>query len=617
MIEPSTTTIGQLYINELLPDELRDYSRVYDKKSIAELLAKLAGRVSPDQYADIVQELSLLGLQTARGATRASFSLKDLQATKAKRQATDEIRQKVQHLMRTEKDPEIRNEKIIEAAAAWADKLPELVYQEGLTEDNPFSLQVLSGARGKKGQLNSMRGTDLLYEDHRKRTIPIPILNSYSEGLNPVEYWAAAYGARAGTVSTNFATAEAGFFGKQLSNATHRLVVTDDDVDENLALAVEGNDPDNIGSVLARDYGPYKKGTPITARMMKYLKRHKNLLVYSPISAASKSGGIPALAAGIRERGMMSQIGDNIGLTATAALAEPISQGMLGAKHGGGVSKGKKQTLTGFDYLEKLVQVPKHFPSAATMTEVDGTVGKIEEAPQGGSYVHIGGEKYYVSADQDLSVEVGDKLEAGDSLSDGIVNPAQIVRLKGVGEGRRRFVKQFVKAMRDNDMPVHRRNVEVLARGLINAVRVQDENVIPGALPNDLISYDRLASMYQPRQGAMTGTPQKMLNNYLEKPILHYTIGTRVTPSVAKELKQYGFDNVIAHPEPPGFEPEMVRARDALSSDQDWLTQMSGFELKRTFLRNVQRGATSDIHSTSFVPALATGEIGKGTKGLY
>ena len=617
--EPRKSTVGQLLINSALPPELRDYNRVFDKTSMNQFLTNIITKVDPDTYADITHKLSLIGLKSARSSAKASFTLSDFEPPSSKVKLIKQLKAKIKKIISLKLPLKEQNRKIIEATSLYTDKMPLAIYEEGLKNKNPFSLQVLAGARGNKGQLSSMRGSDLLYEDHRENPIPIPIYHSYAEGLDPIEYWAGTYGARGGVVSTKFATADAGYFGKRLRLASHRLVVTDEDIDPNQMLAVDVNDADNIGAILARDHKGIKRGTPIDPKAVKYLKSRgvKKILIYSPIAANSKSGGLPRLAAGIRESGQLANIGDNVGIVAAQAISEPVSQSSLSSKHTGGVSSGKVQALTGFEYIQQLIEVPKSFVGVAPVTEADGLVTGIRTAPQGGQYIKVGANEYYISADQSPIVKRGQKLEAGDPLSNGTPNPKDYVKYKGIGEGRRLFVEQFTEALRKNLGGIHRRNVEVVARGLINQVRLTEPNVIKGYFPDDVISYDLLAANYAPRKDAIEAAPKKLVGSYLERPVLHYSIGTRITSRVAKELDKHGFKKATAHTEPPPFEPNMQRAQMALLGDPDWMTQLGGFNLKRTFLKNIQRGASSKVHGTSWIPALATGEITAGKTGRY
>ena len=619
-MEPNVTTVGQLMINSALPEEMRDYNRTWDKTTLRNFLTESAKTMNPDAYREMIQKLSLIGLKTARQSSAASFTLESLKPPKIKQQMADTIRRQVKQIIRTVRNPEQRDAAIVEATLNAQKDFSKKIYDEAFSAENPFAMQVFSGSRGNKDQLSSMIGADLMYADNKKRPVPIPVLNSYAEGVDPVEYWAGSYGARSGAIDVKLAVGEAGYFAKRLTAAAHRLVATDEDIEDGQGLMVDVDDADNMGAALARDYGPYKKGTFVDADVMKGLKKSKfnRVMIYSPIAAISGMGGLPRLAAGIREHNKLAETGMNVGITAAQAIAEPVSQGMLNAKHSGGVAKGKNmRTVTGFAYLNQLVEVPKTFTDGAPVSRIDGIVGKVETAPQGGNYVYVDQEKYYVPADQNVTVKPGQKLESGDSLSDGIVNPKDLAELKGIGEARRRFVQQFKSAMQENGLPAHRRNVEVIARGLINQVEVTDPDVIPGLYPEDIVSYDYLASNYQPRKGYVAGNPSKYLNHYLEKPILHYSIGTRITPSVINDLKEAGFNEVIAHKNPPPFKPTMTRAMMSLVGDRDWMVQLGGFNLKKTFLDNVQRGSTSNVHGTSWIPALATGEISKGPKGTY
>lgn len=619
-MEPKVTTVGQLLINDSLPEEFRDYTRVWEKSSLRKFLTDAATKMNPDAYREMVHRLSLIGLKTARQSPDSSFTLESLKPPKVKREMSEGLRKEVRGIIRTIKNPEQRDAAIVDAALKYQDKFADRIYDEALKADNPFAMQVLAGARGNKSQLSSMIGSDLLYSDNKKRAVPIPVLNSYAEGVDPVEYWAGSYGARSGSIDVKLAVGEAGYFAKRLTAAAHRLAVTDEDIEDGQGMMVDVDDADNMGAALARDYGGFKKGTFIDASTLKGLKQSgvNRVMIYSPIAAVSALGGLPRLAAGVREHGKLAEVGMNVGITAAQAIAEPVSQGMLNSKHSGGVAKGKKaRTVTGFAYLNQLVEVPKTFTDGAPVSKADGIVGKVETAPQGGNYVHIGEERYYVPADQTVSVKPGQSLEAGDALSDGIVNPKDLAELKGIGEARRRFVQQFKSALQENNLPVHRRNVEVVARGLINQVEITEPDAVPGVYPEDIVSYDYIASRYEPRQGHVAGAPDKYMNHYLEKPILHYSIGTRITPSVVKDLKEAGFNEVLAHKNPPPFKPTMTRAMMSLVGDRDWMVQLGGFNLKKTFLDNVQRGSSSNIHGTSWIPALATGEISKSPTGTY
>ena len=282
------------------------------------------------------------------------------------------------------------------------------------------------------------------------------------------------------------------------------------------------------------------------------------------------------------------------------------------AKHSGGVA-GQEKAVSGFDLLNQLVQVPKKMRGGAAHAITDGRVESITEAPAGGYNVVVAGKKHFVPAGRELRVKSGDEIEAGDLLSDGIPNPAMIVEHKGVGEGRRYFVNEFRKAMQEGGMPANRRNVELLARGLINHVQLTDE--YDDYVPDDVIPYSTLERSWQPRTGYEEIDPQNAVGKYLERPILHHSIGTKIRPSMLPQLTEFGVKKVVVHKEPPPFKPHMVRAMYQMQHDPDWMTQMYGSGLKKSLLTSAARGATSDPAGTSFVPSLAAGANFGATPG--
>ena len=288
--------------------------------------------------------------------------------------------------------------------------------------------------------------------------------------------------------------------------------------------------------------------------------------------------------------------------------SEPITQSGLSSKHQGGIAGAKG--MSGFDTLNLLVQVPKAFKGGAAHAQDDGRVNGIRPAPQGGSYVNIGGKDHYVAHGYDIKVKPGQEVEAGDVISEGLPNPSEAVKHKGLGEGSRYFVDTFTKAAREAGINVHRRNIELLARGLINHVELDSE--WNEHVPGDVVSYRRLEHKYEPREGHEVVPVAKAKGQYLEAPVLHYSIGTRLRPSVIQTLSDYGVQNVAVHKDPPPFKPLMIRGMENVAHDEDWMTRFLGSYLKKNFLTGVHRSDVSDEAGTSYVPSLAqTREFGQ------
>lgn len=606
------TTVGQLLINSALPEPMRDYTRVLDKPTTDKMFDRLA-KEHPDAYVKALHELTSLGGTAVHisGHSIGLSDLKDLAMSKeegaALQRKLDEINDS--RMLTADKDKALLG--ILGPAAANSVKS---TLEKATRVNNPLAEEAASGARGNATQMNSVLGSAVLILDQDDRPSPVPVLNSYAHGLTPSEYWAQTYGTRKGAIATKMATADSGYLGKQLALAAHKLVVTDEPVVEGTGLPVDAEDPDNEGAVLAQPVGNYKAGTVITSQMINnWPKGTKQILVRSPISDASKYGGVPQEAAGVRERGRLADIGENIGIPAIQTISEKLSQGMLRVKHTGGAG-GTQQGRGGFKVINQMVQVPKVYPEGAAHATADGIVRSIEKAPQGGFYVHAGDNKYYVDVNQTVTVKPGEAIEAGDALSDGLPNPAMMVKYKGIGEGRRAFTKAMREVLGNSGVKTNRRNIELLSRALVNHVVIDDvDDAIPGAIPGDIVEYDRLAAHYTPREGSLEVAPRSAKNLYIEKPVLHYSIGTRITPSVQDTLNQFGVKSVTVHKDPPNFTPFMQRAVTNLTTTPDWMERLGSFYVQKGFLDSVQRGLTSDMSSLSYIPALVTGQsIGEG-----
>lgn len=616
-----STTIGKLLVSEALPDDLRDPDRVMTSDETDAVLAQVAARY-PEKYRDISRDLMKLGQEASftEGATlRVSDLLNPLGVDR-----DDLVKHVRQQVQKVTSNPDMTPEEKQLAIATVFNKMQKFItdstYKQALKAKNPFALQVLSKARGNPGQLAALMATPGVYMDAEDNIIPTFIGRSYAEGLRPDEYWASTYGARKSVISTKFATRDAGYLGKQFNQASMRTVVTGDDCETPTGIPVDVDDNDNIGSVLARPSGRFPAGTVISKEVLGELRKKgpAEIVVRSPLTC-SYGQGVCAQCTGLREDGKFPKIGDHVGLNASSALAERIAQGSLNTKHSGGQSKGEsggEDTYAGFGIIDQLFQLPKVFPHRATVSDLDGRVERIEEAPQGGWNVWIGGSQHYVLPESKVSVKVGDVVEAGDQISTGLVNPREVVQHKGIGAGRAYFTQQATKAFRDSGYNMNRRNMELLVRGVMDHARIDDPKGLGDYLPDDVVSYNQLAFSYRPRQGAVTRDIGQATGGYLEQPALHYSIGTRVTPSVIKSLQKHGVNRVMTHSDPPDFTPYMPGLRAVPQHEKDWMAQLGSSYLKGNLLKQVHRGGESDIHGLHPLPGIAKGvEFGRN-KGI-
>lgn len=604
------STIGQILVNDTLPAEYRDYDRRLTKDAADDLLAEIA-RKDPAKYREISHELLGLGSETSflEGMT---LRLSDLETPIDKSDILRHVDEQEKAIMQDKSLNETEKKQVLSKIYSDVhDMIKKQTYAAALKKNNPFAIQVKSKARGNPEQLSALMSTPGVYQNARDEIVPVFIRNSYAEGLEPHEYWAATYGARKGVISTKLSTRSAGALGKQLGTAVSDLVISGNDCETPYGIPVPAADEDNVGSVLARPAENYPAGTVLREETLTDLKSKDvdEIAIRSPITC-SYHEGICKKCAGQREDGKFPEIGHHLGLNAASALAERVAQGSLNQKHSGGQAgnREKDEVYGGFDVINSLANIPKTFPHRATVSEVAGKVEKIEPAAQGGSNVWIEGKSHYVPPELRVEVKEGAAIERGDALSGGIVNPADIVKYKGIGEGRRYFAERFTKAFRESGNKAHRRNVEPLARAIIDHVAISDMEGEGNFMPGEIVSYNSLAKAYRPRPDARMKNTNQAVGGYLDQPALHYSIGTHLTKKMAATLDKHGIKSVMVSDKAPSFEPGMVSATKVPEHWNDWMARLGSTYLQSRLLQDVQQGSESKPGGLHPIPTIATGK---------
>ena len=597
------TTPGKLLIETAIPEKYLAGLTSLTKKDLSGIFTRIA-KEDPSQYEDIMAKFTDVSRDVVyRQGREASVGLDDLSISDKLKIYRDSVRRKLKEIQQS---PYLKgaakNKAIIDYLYKEMGVIPGKVVEDASDRNSAFYAQVTSGARGNKSQLQQCVFGDGLLVDAENKPVPIPVTHSYAEGVQPMEFWAASSGARKGSIDVQFATADGGYLGKQLSNLGHRMVVTEKDCGTKQALTVDAQDTDNIGSVLARATNGIPAGTIITKDNLPKLGKGK-ILVRS-LATCGCQDGICAMCAGVRERNSLPPIGDPIGIVAARAISEPITQSGLKSKHTGGVAGVDDKKVHGFEELNQFIQVPSVFKGAATLSEIDGVVTAIKPAAAGGNFVTVNDKQFYVPRDMEVIVKKGDTVTAGDMLSDGTPNPGELVKYKGIGGGRKYFVEKYRELLDKNGSSVHRRNIEAVARGFINRIEISDIDGYNGYMINDVVPYDTFAYDYEPRENSKTLPPMLSRDKFLEAPVLHYSIGTRVTPAVIKDLKENKIDKITVNDKAPVFNPYIVRTKSLLQTDPDWQTQLAGENLKKSLLQGARHGASSTPEGTSYFPAM-------------
>ena len=612
----TVTTIGQLRLNKIMPEGFKNIDRPLNSKELGKVMTDMANSVPREVYVKTLKELTNFGFEVANDyGGVASAHLKDVTLPANLREMRNTLRRHVYQIsQREDLDPKTKNKKIIEAVRKATPIIDKAIVETLKDSDNSFGLMVGSGVKGKPAQLRALVFGDLLTVDSKMRDIPYPTFRSYGEGVTPLQYWTASHGGRYGYIQVQKATADAGYFSKQTRGVVHRQIVTMEDCGRAKPYYVDADDDNAIGSLLFKEVKgksgkSYPANTVITADIL------DDLTGKIPTRSAICCGagdGVCSHCAGVRESGRLPDIGDAIGLNGINAGNEQITQMGLSSKHSGGESVGAKRIKRGFAAVEQFINMPENFVGGASVASVDGRVTAIKDAPQGGKNIHIGETVVYAPTGFEPTVKVGQHVEAGDLISEGMPNIESITQYKGLGAGRRAFVEALYDIMSGAGAGVPKKQLEPFARAYVDRVEITDPDGLQGWIYGDIASYNVLEKNWKPRMGAFKTTVEHAAGKYLELPELHYTIGTRITPSVVKELQEAGVRELTVHSKEPPFKPHMTSAKQFTAEDPDWLTALSGEGLTKSFLNHVQRTSTSRKGSTSYYPDLAL--IGVGDK---
>ena len=606
---PKVTTVGQLNLRDIMPEGFKDIQTPLNSKELSRVMTSMAKTVPRAVYIRTLKELTNYGHEVANDyGGIASIHLADVTLPPELASMRKMLKKKVYEVsQRKDLSSADKKQTIINMVREATPIIDKAVMEALKNSDNSFGLLAGTGIKGKPQQLRQLVFGDLLTVDSRMKDIPYPTFRSYGEGITPLQYWTASHGGRYGYIQVQKATADAGYFSKQTRGVVHRQVITMDDCGRAKPYMVDSDDADNAGSLLYKDTKGksgkvYEKNTILTPEILEDLP--DSILIRSAVCCGA-GDGVCSKCAGVRESGRLPDIGEAIGLNGINAGNEQITQMGLSSKHSGGESVSAKRVKRGFAAVDQFINMPDNFVGGAEIATVDGKITEISEAPQGGTNIKIKDTVIYVPSGMLPTVKVGDYVEAGDLISEGMPNIERITEYKGLGAGRKAFVNSLYDLMASNGSAIPKKQIEPFARAYIDRVEITDPDGVQGWIYGDIAQYNILEKRWSPRVGAFDTKPSTAVGRYLEKPALHYTIGTRITPSVVSDLEKAGIDIITVHSKEAPFKPHLTSAKQFNANDPDWITALSGEGLTKSFLAHVQRGATSRKGSTSYYPDLA------------
>ena len=606
----------QLLVNSVLPDDLKNYESDLTDKGLNKILYAVAEK-HPDKFAQVLKDISDIGRKVSyqQGET---LTLYDLAPVIDRESIYNQMEQEIAALPK-DKDF-IKNRRDI--FQKYNEFIEKETSKNALANKNNIAISVLSGARGKSAQLKAMVSTPGTFSDYKGTPIDVFSKESFADGIRPVTFLASTYGARSSVISTKSSTAKGGDLAKQMAQSVVDMVVREQDCGSGNGISLPIDDASLKGRVLSKDTAGYKAGSFITREMLHDLRNKgvQKLVARSPLTCGVHNGLCAKCVGKFYKGNKLPNIGDSIGAMASTAASEPVTQMALSAKHTAGMTTSKR-TYSGLGTITQFTQSPEKFKDRAAVSELDGKVESIEDAAQGGQYVTVGGVQHYVPAGHPVEVKVGDTVEAGDFLSEGLGDAEDVVKHKGLGAGRLYYANRLYKILEDSGAKNDRRSIEVLARGALRHVRITDDNGYGNYLPDDVVDYNTLQSQYKVPETTRFMKASDAIGKYLQQPALHYTIGTKITPNVAKDLKDNEYDDIYVDDNEPSFKPEMIRLRSASHSNPDWMASLGTSYLTKQLNESSTKGDDTNVfQNADYRPRLAFGkDFGKNIEqtGLF
>ena len=588
-------TLGQFLVNDILPEAHRTQEAL-GKANLGKKLTAMA-KEDPRAYVEIVSRLKKLGDEVAT-LEGVSVGLDDIEPAYAER---DSIMQPAMERIKHMKDPKEREKLILDVQSRILDHAKR--------HPGTMTRMALSGARGSIPQLIKTIASPVASVDAKGNVVPWLIGKSYAEGLTPADYWVAANEARLNTVKSSTSISEPGDIHKMVVNLLYPYVVTKDDCGTYNGISMLPSDPHTGGRYVA--------GTNelITTSVLGRLRAAGHpVTVRSPMTCEAE--GICKKCQGLDENGKPHEVGINVGVRAAQAMTEPLTQFALGAKHGARLLKGTSTKLDGLPGLRQLLEIPRSFFNKAALAEKSGTVTKVQAAPHGGHYVNVGTHEHYVGPTLRVLVHEGQKVDAGDILSEGVPKPDEVVAHKGLGVGRQYLVSALHDIYKGQGIDLDKRHLELLARADLGLVKITDDGDHPDAIRGDIVSYPKFRAMLK---GSLEARPlSAAAGQILGAEALHYTAGTHLTQAVLDDLKTHGVTQV--HVSMGGPRADFIMkplARNPLFNP-DWLARMAHRYLGDSLMRGAHTGEVSDLHGLHPVPAYSAGaEFGQGEDGKY
>lgn len=608
MIQPSQEAqIGLFYLSQTEDGRKRlnaitgpkyPITHTLDKKAAGALFMSLAKGMTSAEFAAVVNALKAEGDKHAyeRGFT---LGLDDLVGLGKDR---DRIVAAAQSVVKIKKSPE----ELERESAAGARLLDNALEHKLQGKGNAFYDMVSSGARGDKNQLRQILATPLFVTDARGRVIPSPIKKSYSEGLDVSDYWVSMYGARKGAMDRSIQTSLPGAFSKDIMATVTDNVISALDCGTHEGVTLPVSDADALDRFTAGEQASFAHNTLVTHAVQNELKAKgaKTIKVRSPLTC-HRPKGTCAKCHGLDEHGHLPSVGDNVGAKAGQTISEPLVQMIMQTRHTGGVASAGGATASGYARIDQILKMPKAVTGSATLAPVAGKVTAVMKGVGGGHNVTVGDHTAFVASGLALAVKAGDTVAAGDRLSEGVVKPQDLVRLKGMGAAQNFLVDELHQAYRSQGVPIQRRVFETIVRSIGNTTQVLRAPANSGYVAGDVMPYTVIQAHNRVTEGSISTDDAEGAT--LTAPAGDFRAGHVLTHEDVLKLKVRGVSEVSIKREAIEHAPFLKGIVALPLLKHDWMSALSYRQLSKAITEGASQGWHTDIAGEHPIPALAHG----------
>lgn len=519
------STVGRFIFNENIPQNLGFVDRevdpfglevdfLVDKKSLGKIIDKCFRKHGNTETAILLDHIKALGFKfSTRGGITVAVA--DMKVPDAKAGYLKEAEEKVDKYERAYRrgliSNEERYERVIETWSETTDKVTDAL-MAGLERLNNIYIMAHSGARGSKNQIRQLAGMRGLMANASGKTVEVPVKSNFREGLSVMEYFTSSHGARKGLADTALRTADSGYLTRRLVDVSQDVIVREIDcgtTDTTEIVAIkDGNEV--IEELYDRIVGRYTIDAIVNPQTGEVLVEADAMILEDDadkiIAAGIEKVEIRTVLNCKTTHGVCSKcygrnlatgkevnIGEAVGIIAAQSIGEPGTQLTMRTFHTGGVAGG--DITQGLPRVEELFEARKP-KGLAIITEISGRV-EIDETGKRKEVVIVpeSGENqvYAIPYGSRIRVKQGQMVEAGDPLTQGSINPHDIVRVQGIGGVQEYIVKEVQRVYRMQGVDVNDKHIEVIVRQMLSKVKVEDPgdtDLLPGGY-EDVLTFNK------------------------------------------------------------------------------------------------------------------------------